>query len=218
MTDRIMIDASMVLHRDSLNQLIGLSKAGALGQVVISDAFVRMIEASFEEEKKIGNVLFSILSQHFEIEEYLIDKEGIREFLLSDKYSENIVRYSRENSFEHEVYQNLINQTGNEWITQILFEEWEFLTTNSWLIAKLRTAFDKIIEAGGTAIYISKQAFELAVRKTLKKAEGELSPNDKLKATAKWVAVGGSVLADFVLPVTGAILNVASGIFLLCDP
>lgn len=218
MADRTMIDASMVLHRDSLNQLIGLSKAGALGQIVISDAFVRMIEDSYEDDRNFRNALFSILSRHFEVEEYLIDKEGIREFLFSERYSENIVRYRKTNSYKHQVYQNLINQTGNEWITQILFEEWEFLTTNSWLIAKLRTAFDKIVEAGGTAIYISKQAFEIAVRKSIKKPEGELSPNDKLKATAKWVAVGGSVLSDFVAPVSGAILNAASGMFLLCDP
>jgi len=74
------------------------------------------------------------------------------------------------------------------------------------------------LEAGGTALYASKQAFEMAARNTIKKPEGELSPNDKLKATAKWVAVCGSVLADFLIPIPGAILNAASGLFLLCDP
>lgn len=83
MTDRIMIDASMVLHRDSLNQLLGLSKAGALGHIVISDAFVRMIEASNNDDENFGSLLFTILSKHFEIEDYLIDKETVNEFLLS---------------------------------------------------------------------------------------------------------------------------------------
>ncbi len=218
MKERIMIDASMVLHRDSLNQLIGLSKADALGQIVISDAFIRMIEASFEDDKRMNSPLFSILSRHFEIEDYLMDQEAVRDFLFSEKHARSIVRYTKENSYKHEVYQNLIHQTGNEWITQILFEEWEFLTTHSWLIAKLRTAFDKMVEAGGTAVYISRQAFETAVRRTIKKPEGELSPNDKLRATAKWVAVGGSVLAGVVTPLPGAVLSAASGFFLLCDP
>lgn len=139
-------------------------------------------------------------------------------FFCQVKYSEHIVRYSKTNSYKHQVYQNLLYQTGNEWIPQILFEEWEFLITNSWLISKVRFAYDKIVESSGTAISISKHTFEVVVRRTLKKAEGDLSPNDKLKATAKWIAVGGSALADFVLPVPGAILNTASGIFLLCDP
>ncbi len=95
----MMIDASMVLHRDSLNQLIGLSKANALGQIVISDAFIRMIEASFEGEIEFGNPLFSILSKHFRIENYLIDQEAVREFIFSERDAGNIIRYKKKTSY-----------------------------------------------------------------------------------------------------------------------
>lgn len=208
-----MIDASMILHQESLYQMIELAKANALGQIVISDTFVKIIE-----DPNASNDLFSRLSKFFEIDEELIDKEAIKKFLFSDEYSVNIERYYQENSHNDKFYKKLSEAAENELIGQILFEEWDFLATHSWLLAKVRAAFDKIVEAGGTAIYVSKLAFEVAVRKSIKKPEGQLSPNDKLRATAKWVAVGGSVLIDSIVPTGGAIFKMASGIFLLCDP
>ncbi|MGB2525768.1 MULTISPECIES: hypothetical protein [Flagellimonas] len=218
MEDRVMVDVSMLLHRDSLNQMIGLAQAGALGQIVVSDTFVRMFGEAFNNNSEFGEIALSSLSFHFEIDENLIDINGIRTFLFSKEYSENIVRYSSENFNENEIFTNLLNQTEDDWIAEILFEEWEFLTTNSWLVCKFRAALDKIVEAGGTAIHVSKRAFETFVRKTIKKPQGDLSPNDNIRAFGKWIAVGGSVLAGFTMPVTSAILTGASGVFLIYDP
>ena len=253
MADKVMIDVTMVLHRDSLYQLRGLANENLVGELVISDAFVRMIEASYEREI-FDDAYFSILSRFFQIPEEVIDKAAVRDFLQSEAFARNIARYSRTLSYEHEVYQNLIKQTGNEWITQIVFEEWEFLTTNSWLFAKLRAVYDMMVEAGATAIQVSKEAFENAFKKlkekyqatkedinellekirdtlndlseqakrdidslirlTLKKKYGdEISPNDRVRALAKWVAVGGASAAG-VAPL--AIF--AANAFLLCDP
>lgn len=218
MKDRIMLDASMILHRDSLNQLLGLAKADALDSVIVSGAFIRMLE-SFVDERPYNIRRSSLynLSEFFQIPINLISRTSIREF-LSILQNSGISIYERKGSFDNEIFKNLYEQTNDELLAEILFEEWEFLTTNSWITAKTRAAFDAIVEAGSVAICLSQKAFEVAVRKTIKKPTGNLSPNDKVKAAAKWIAVGGSVVADFVSPIPGVILNLSSGLFLLCDP
>lgn len=253
MAEKIMIDVSMILHRDTLYQLRAYANDNVLGELVISDAFVRMIESS-NDSGLLDDKRYEILAKHFQISEELIDKKAIREFLQSEKFLNSFSRFKMTLSFNHEIYLNLINQTGDEWITQIVFEEWEFLTTNSWLFAKLRAIYDMMVEAGATAIQVSKEAFENAFKKlkekygiikeeieellqkikqglnhlseeaklhveslirlTLKKKNNEeISPNDRIRALAKWVAVGGAS-ATGVLPA----FIFGANAFLLCDP
>jgi hypothetical protein len=183
MAEQAIIEASMILHRDSLNQLRALANARALENIVVSDAFVRMADDV--------DMLIRILGKHLEIPAPLIDPDGIRDFLpiLRD----SVPRYRRRESHEHIVYQGLIERTGNEWITQIFFEEWEFLTSQSWLFAKIRKALDDMVEAGQGAVQMSQRKFEEMTRRLLNKPATEpLTPNDKVKAAAKWIAVGGA--------------------------
>lgn len=209
MPEEAMIEASMILHRDSLNRLRGLAAAGALENLSISDALVRMAEDT--------DVLVEILGRHLEIPEHLIDPVSIRDFLPT--LTEIVPRYRRQGSHEHEIYQNLIRNTGNEWITQVLFEEWEFLTSRSWLFAKVRKALDDIVEAGSTAFHASRNKVEQITRRLLNKSPDEpLSPNDKAKAIAKWVAIGGAPVLALFEPISGTAITVIGSVFIVADP
>jgi len=210
MSDMAMIESSMILHKDSLYQLMDEDSNGGYENLVISDALFRMSEDI--------EMMISILGRHLEISEDLIDRDAITHF-MRNVAGERIPRHINQNSYEHEIYQNLIENTGNEWITQIFFEEWEFLTTNSWLFSKTRKAIDDIVEAGANAYQTSKLKFEQMTRKLLNKEPGEtLSPNDKVKAGAKWVAMGGGPVLALFEPISGTALTTTGSIFILSDP
>lgn len=222
MSDHVMMDASIILSRHHLDHLRKTVPDIYDEQFFVSDAFVRLIEST-EASPETEDAVFQMLSQFFEIRPEHIDREAIREFLRSNAFANNGVRYVRDGSSEHETYQGLLRLTGNEWITQILFEEWEFLTTRSWLVAAVYRPFGNFIEAGGHALLVSKTKLESlldsAAAKVLKKPAGApLSGRDKLRAIGKWVAVGGSAAAGLVTPLVGAAVALAAGIFLLYDP
>ena len=57
------------------------------------------------------------------------------------------------------------------------------------------------------------------VRRTIRKdAHHKNSLNDRVRAIAKWVAVGGGAAAGIIGPVVGALDAATGGMFLLCDP
>jgi polyhydroxyalkanoate synthesis regulator phasin len=208
MEDKMMIDASMILHRDTLNQMIGLSQADALGGFYISNTLFNLIK-----EKRLNSI-----ARQIGIYPPWIDSGAIYKFVISEMNSSKISRYECKKQHDS-FYENLVKLTDNKDIAQIYLEEWEFLTTNSWLVSKGRDVFDKIVEAGATSLQVSKNTFDEMVRITLKKERGvELSPNDRIKATSKWIAVGGSVLTDLIPQFPKMVINAAAGIFLLCDP
>lgn len=209
MSDRAIIDASMLLHRDSLNHLKGLALAGGLENLVISDALVRL--AADEQ------MLVRVMGRYLGITRGLLDLDSLRQLL--PLLEEQVPRYSREADYQHPIYQNLIDRIGNEWITQVLFEEWEFLISNSWLFAKLRKSIDDLIEAGASAFQTSKEKFDRITRRLLNKQSQEpLSPNDKVMATAKWIAIGGPPIVGAFEPISGSVLTSLGGVFILADP
>lgn len=209
MSDEAMIESSMLIHRDSLHELLALANADALGNMVVSNALLRMAEDV--------DVLVHILGRHLEIPNRLIDRAAIAEFV--PVLWDSVRVYRREGSSDHPMYRNLIYNTGNEWVTQVFFEEWEFLTSHSWLFAKVRKALDDIVEAGSSAFHTSKEKFEQITRRLLnKEADAPLSPNDKAKAAAKWIAMGGGPVLSLFEPISGTAVNVMGSIFILSDP
>ena len=97
------------------------------------------------------------------------------------------------------------------------------------------------MNAGGRAVYTTKKKIEAAVlatkkkgkqvgrafrrgsdrlvQKTLKKpANYMVSPNDRVRTVAKWVAVGGSASTSFFAPLVGAAIGAVNGLFILYDP
>jgi hypothetical protein len=117
------------------------------------------------------------------------------------------------------VLDTLVEFTRNPLLAQILHEEWYFLVSESWLFSKTRRAFDAMVEAGGTAIQMSQRSFDRVVRRTLKKKPNEpLTPTNRARAAAKWIAVGGPALLSVIEPISAAIASATGGYFLLIDP
>jgi hypothetical protein len=86
----------------------------------------------------------------------------------------------------------LVEFTGDELVAQIVYEEWYFLVSESWVFSKTRRAFDAMVEAGGTAIQMSQRVFDRVVRRQLKKEPDEpLTPSNLSKQQQS-----GSQLAD----------------------
>ena len=124
-----------------------------------------------------------------------------------------------EGKIEESVLSVMRERTRDELVAHILYEEWAFLTSQSWIFSKARKALDEMVEAGATAIHTSSGQFDRLVRKTLKKRQDEpLTPNERARAAAKWVAVGGPSVWSVFEPISGAALSAAGGYFLLCDP
>jgi hypothetical protein len=109
--------------------------------------------------------------------------------------------------------------SADESILKVLFEEWVFLQENSWIISRIKKPFDKFIEAGAVSLQVGGTTVKRMVAKTLKHKEDYVfSRLDYLRALAKWVAVGGSTVVPLFNPIAGALVNAASGYFLLLDP
>lgn len=213
MGERAMLEASMLLHRDSLNQLRGLAHADAFSGYFISDAFVRMLEFDLQ-------FALNTLGRYYGIATQLVDGAAAFQFIRESENKQALNRYRRSGAADRgEMYREFLIPHESEWITQIVFEQWEFLTTQSWLYAKVRRAFDHMIEAGATAVEVSKKRMEKAIRTTVKKDPAlDVTAKDAARAVAKWVAVGGSSTSSLIEPVTGAVVSAAAGMFLLYDP
>ena len=114
------------------------------------------------------------------------------------------------------IYEDFCN---DEMASRIIFEEYYFLCHESWLHSKTRLAFDAMVEGGGTAVQFAKRHFDRLVVNTLKLEQPSgVSPRDRYRAVAKWVAVGGPTILGFVEPISAAIGGSVSGYFLLVDP
>lgn len=104
-------------------------------------------------------------------------------------------------------------------LAYLVLEEWQFLATESWIFAAVRTVFEKMVEGGALAVETSQEQFEKLARQTLGKEAGdELSPNDRARAVAKWVALSGPGVMSLFEPTFTEISGTVAGVFLHYDP
>jgi hypothetical protein len=112
----------------------------------------------------------------------------------------------------------------------ILFEEWLFLQSHSWLAARRRWVFNRFIWAGGIAVEVGRRGYESAVARARTEMP-RLLTRAGIKGAARWIARSGSTaLASTFLglgKLEEAVLTKAVGksvdeaakrIFLLIDP
>jgi len=213
MKDKLMIDISMLLHRDSLNQLIALSNANMLGEFVISETFMNY----FLEDNNFYRL--RRLAPQIGVPLEMVEPASLYEFLQILKNQDSVTYYRNQEDKEIRFYQNLAALTGNELIARIFFDEYGFLISHSWLVSKSRKIYDTVIDAGAYSLQMSKHAFERVVRITLRKNNNDpLSPNDLIRAAGKWVAVSGGAVTNLITPAAGVVINLVTGMFLLYDP
>ena len=244
MTERAMLDVSMLAHRISLTRMRALARNDPeiLSGLVVSDAFVQLIRA-VKEQGELA-VVAELIHTHFRVPRAVIDIGYMLEFTESSVFRDIVGLYRRrdfEDGKNPPAYRALLEVTGNEWVTQIIYEEWEYLMSHSWLFSKTRAVYDHVVNTGGNALYLTKRKFEHAiwitkqtakkagestlkgsdfvVGKTVKKPQNErISPNDRVRALAKWVAIGGGAATAVMVPLVGIPVSVATNMFLLYDP
>lgn len=111
---------------------------------------------------------------------------------------------------------------GDEIVRQILIEEWEFLTSHSWIAAKTKRAFDAFLKGGAAAVEWGTNKFDYLAVRTLKIKRQEipdgLKPKQRLRAAAKWIAVGGSSASALLVPPAAAVGAAVAGYFMIFDP
>jgi len=242
MTEEAMLDVSLIAHPQSLRKLMELAyrDPDALSGLRVSATFVeRLLHESPDDAEIVRQI-----SRYFGVARRAIDLRRIRAFLRSKAVQNALRPYRSERSdYSQNLRVRLLENISERdaWAYEIVLEEWEFLTTHSWLFAKTRKIYDRMVNAGANALYVTRERLEQAVvaaregiqdtgrsivrssdrvvRRTLKKhARHKVSPNDRVRTIAKWVAVGGGAAAGIINPVVGAAGAAAGGIFLLYDP
>ena len=219
MAERVMLESSMLLHRDSANYLLALAQVRPM-DVVVSK---RLLEIAGSEPELLARRLaprLDIPSAAMDLATTKVLAHELTQFVETYRLppeSDRPLWY--DGSGGRFFYDVLREWTQDDLAAQILFEEWHFLTGESWIFSKTRQAFDGMVEAGGTAIHMSSRLFDRVIRKTLRKGPDEpLTPGNRARAAAKWVAVGGPAILSVVEPISGAVSQAASGYFLLVDP
>jgi hypothetical protein len=110
---------------------------------------------------------------------------------------------------------DLARGVPDTFVAEILFEEWLFLTQESWLVSRIKAPFKALARAGELGV----EVLNPLVRRTLKRdASHVVDTADRLRALSKWMAVGGPVVAGLLNPIAGAIVTPIAGGFLLLDP
>lgn len=213
MSEKVMLEASMLLHRDSANYLLAIVGVGPL-DVVVSERVLEIV--GFEAESTVFR-----LASRLGISPQDVDLRIVRQ--LARELRHTVPTYRSDTYSDDDIswrsYRHLFDWTHDELVTHIILEEFQFLVSESWIFSKTRQAFDAMVEAGGNAIQMSRRGFDRAVRRTLKKGSDEpLSSGSRVKAAAKWIAVGGPAIIGVVEPISGAVASAAAGYFLLVDP
>jgi hypothetical protein len=113
-------------------------------------------------------------------------------------------------------------RTRDRVVRDILIEEWQFLISQSWLIARTRKTFDVFRHGGAVVVDFSGRKFDSLVSQTLHHDRLAMPPQlnnrHRVKAAAKWIAVGGTPVLGLLDPILAAVVGVGTGIFALFDP
>jgi hypothetical protein len=114
-----------------------------------------------------------------------------------------------------QIYAGLGDEVNSAIVREVLFDEWFFLTHESWVVSRIKTGFQAIARAGEAGI----ELLNPIVRKTLKKDASEIIQTaDRMRALGKWIAVGGPAVAGILNPIIGLGVSTVAGGFLLLDP
>jgi len=212
MPDRLMIDPSMFLWPDTFPVLIEALNRKELGRVAIPHAFASALRDGVLEENFVrffgprrGAVTAPEILSRFTVPE-LIEEYSPKSFRLEGSVFD----------------QRLSEVSGSDLVRRTLVEEWEFLTSESWIISKVRAAFDGFLKSGAVALEVGGNAFDWLAAKSLKippeRVPDGLNVKQRLRAVAKWIAVGGASATAVVAPPVAVGVGAASGFFLLLDP
>jgi len=221
MQNNILIDPSLLVSEIKLNKLLKLVSGDmAVERYYVPASFLKVL---YEFE----------LKPNFEVISYFKDREKFIDLHYLPELRYRLERFEGEGKLkkfelkngqmEEEKYINffesLKNNTKNDKIARILLEEWVFLQEKSLVISRIKKPFKEFVKAGAICICFefARRTFDYAASRTVKKDRDLLTSVDRLRAVAKWVAVGSSgILLPDGFPKN--LINVGVGFFLLFDP
>lgn len=202
----VLLDPSLLLGERSFDSVMEYVKQrhfrGYGYRFYIPPKFVELLEDINEESEE---VLFYLdkaksinLSHLRDVINILRKKQALHTFEIKDTTAEKYATF----------YGNLLRETGNKTLTEILFQEWIFLNENNFMISRIKKPFNYFIRAGAVCIEFSgKNPDPTSGRE-------EIIPEaEKLKILAKWIAMGGTPTKNLTDPIESNILG--EGCFLL---
>jgi hypothetical protein len=117
---------------------------------------------------------------------------------------------------------NLGDAARDDLVLRILLEEWIFLTSQSWIASRVRRPFAAFLKGGAVAVEWGGKKLDQITARTLKIPANEmptaLTPGQRVRAAAKWVAAGGSSVSALVHPMMATFLSATTSVFVLLDP
>jgi len=219
----IMLDPSLILAQNSIQNTFwtmrSLNKEDSSLKFYYPWSLLRMVnDRAFSRDK---------LGEYFLFNAYPAEPKEIRAQLQEnlnilsgfEARSQDIERHS-------EIYNNLhedlsyLEEPFNEYILEILIEEWIFLQEQSWIVSRIKKPFNRFVDAGSVCLQFGGRAANRMINRTLRRNSDELvSKVDRLRAFGKWIAVGGpSVVGILYNPVIAMVAPLMAGFFLLFDP
>lgn len=209
----VLIDPSVLLDERTLTTFVKYLHQQTLNsekeQFFVSSTFLELLN---DAERNMKDILFfSNNARIVDLKELklILEKERLTKFSIASPYQEEYRTF----------YENLLEETNSEKIAAILFEEWLFLQKKSWVISRIKKPFTYLIQSGAVAIEVGKKGLDYATRKTLKKKNDYIITNaDRLRALAKWIAVGGGATSNLLESIQNVLGELIAGIFLLIDP
>lgn len=213
MSDSIMLDPSMFLHRETLNTIAGLRQTELPG-IVLPATFIRIADGDSDAAVRY----LDFFKPEGELSNFLEALAFVREYRqLFEAYSINEVTDKA-----NDMFSRLRDEIRDDDIAATILEEWHFITHQSWFFSRARKGLDKMVSAGSIAVGLSKRGFEAVVHVTIKKPIGTpLTGKETLRAASKWVAWGSPALALLFPPTAAAWVaagGVAGNVFLNYDP
>ena len=210
-----MIDASSFLNADSLR---------ALSQVIEydQDLYIPSSLIRAVEDRDAAPALWSFFGTGRESPSFedVVRIIGARRFQLFP--AEGVLAEPHIEGPNQEIRAALLAQANHPLVASIMFEEWLFLTTSSWLGARSKKIFSQFKNAGAVAVDFGKRSVDFLVRRTLRHHQLDVPPpltqSHRIRAAVKWVAVGGSQVLHLLDPLIGAVGSTAAGYFILLDP
>jgi hypothetical protein len=202
MTDGIMIDPSLLLHQATFPAVRDTAEELESPLWISHTLFLAITEPTVENR----------LSQFVEPPE-AVDLSVVADLLERP----NVKPYAGRSIDGTEIdYESFVRLTQDPFVASLLHDEWSFMLSHSWLVARTKQALAAFKNAGGAAVEITEQTFDALVRRTLKVPE-PLTAGQRLRGASKWIAGGGAPLTPLLGP-AGIALGVGLGIFLVIDP
>jgi hypothetical protein len=205
---QIMLDPSLLLDRPTFERTYA-----ALARIQTDGALQLFVSSSLDALYTAGEG-FPAAAGFFAAEADLVEPAEIQDRLAG----QGIAVFERPPGAEreYESFYRALGEAVNQQVLQdILFDEWFFLTHESWLLSRIKAPFQAMVKAGEMGI----ELLNPIVRQTLKEDSSYvLSTVDRLRALAKWIAVGGPTVAALLNPIAGALASGVAEGFLLIDP